>query len=121
MIVTGRLIDKATGRVVPPPYVSYIKAPDNVQPRRRRLGFSRLADAAFGLTVPPGNALIAAAAAVSNKDDPYACARLNAADRGKGIGGFGDGESVSFPLSGSHTYRFVTSRQGASRSRWTSS
>ena len=32
VIVTGRLIDKATGRAVPPAYVNYIKAPDNVNP-----------------------------------------------------------------------------------------
>ena len=30
VIVTGRLIDKATGRAVPPADVEYIKAPDNV-------------------------------------------------------------------------------------------
>ena len=107
VIVTGRLVDKATGRAVPPAYFNYIKAPDNVSTGDAVLGFSRLADSAFGLTVPPGHAMIAALAAVSTKDDPYACARLKAEDRGKGIGGFGDGEIYQFCLSGSHTYRFI--------------
>ena len=44
VIVTGRLIDKATGRVVPPGYVEYTKAPDNVANGDSR-DFSRLADA----------------------------------------------------------------------------
>ena len=35
VIVTGRLIDKVTGRVVPPGHVEYTKAPDNVADRRR--------------------------------------------------------------------------------------
>ncbi len=30
VIVTGRLVDKATGRTVPPADVEYTKAPDNV-------------------------------------------------------------------------------------------
>ena len=67
VIVTGRLIDKATGRVVPPADVEYIKAPDNVAAGDAALGFSRLADAAFGLTVPPGRGMIAAAAAVAGR------------------------------------------------------
>jgi protocatechuate 3,4-dioxygenase beta subunit len=113
VIVTGRLIDKATGRAVPPEYVSYNKAPDNLGPEDAALGFSRLADAAFGMTVPTGPAMIAVLAAVSTKDDPYACARLAEADRGKGIGGSGDGESITFPLSGSHTYRFINIPAGA--------
>ena len=104
--MTGRLVDKATGQVVPPAHVTYIKAPDNLSPGDA-MGFSRLADSAFAMTVPPGHGLVAATAAVSRNDDPYACARLRAADRGKGIGAFGDGETISFPLNGNHTYRFI--------------
>ncbi len=107
VIVTGRLVDKATGRAVPPAYFNYIKAPDNVSTGDAVLGFSRLADSAFGLTVPPGHAMIAALAAVSTKDDPYVGARLKAADRGKGIGGFGDGEALTIALTGHHTYRYI--------------
>jgi RNA polymerase sigma factor (sigma-70 family) len=108
VIVTGRLIDNATRRTVPPADVRYIKAPDNVGVGNAPMGFARLPDAAFAITVPPGHAMIAATAAVSTKDDPFACARLKATDRGKGIGGFGDAETFRFPLSGSHTYQFVT-------------
>ncbi len=32
---------------------------------------------------------------------------MKATDRGKGIGGTGDGESLTFPLSGSHTYQYI--------------
>ncbi len=59
------------------------------------------------MTIPPGHAMIAAIAAVSTKDDPYVRAHLKTADRGKGIGGFGDGETFTTALSGSHTYQFI--------------
>ncbi len=59
VIVTGRLIDKVTGRVVPPGHVEYT-TPDSVANRGAR-GFSRLADGSFGLTVPPGRGMIAGA------------------------------------------------------------
>ena len=107
VIVTGRLIDKATGRTVRPAGVHYIKAPDNVDAGDAPLGFTPLPDGAFAMTVPPGHAMIAAIAGVSTKDDPYVCARLKPTDRGKGIGGFGDGETFRFPLGGSHAYQFV--------------
>ncbi len=106
-IVAARLIEKATGRTVPPAHVRYIKAPDNVEPGSAPLAFSRLANGAVAMTVPPGHAMLAATAAVSTKDDPYVCARLKPEDRGKGIGGFGDNETLRFPLNGSHTYRYI--------------
>jgi RNA polymerase sigma factor (sigma-70 family) len=106
VIVIGRLIDEATGQAVPLAHVSYIKVPDNVGPGDA-MGFSRRGDAAFAMTVPPGHGMIAATAAVSTKDDPYACARLKAEDRGKGIGNFSDGESIRFPLNSHHAYRFI--------------
>jgi Carboxypeptidase regulatory-like domain len=106
VVVTARLIDKATGRMVQPAHVTYQKTPDNLSPGDA-MGFSRRADAAFAMTVPPGDGMIAATAAASTKDDPYVRAYLRAADRKKGIGGVGDGESITFPLSGYHTYRFI--------------
>jgi hypothetical protein len=108
VIVTGRLVDKATGRTVPPADVEYTKAPDNVT-TGDSLAFSRLADAAFGLTVPPGRGMIAGAAAVVGKDDPYVGARLKAADRKKGT----DDNSYTFRLVGFHTYRFLNVPAGA--------
>ncbi len=111
VIVTGRLIDKATGRAVPPAYVEYIKAPDNVATEGNSLGFSRLADAAFGLTVPPGRGIIAGSSSADGTYNPYVCARLKAADRGKGI----DGHSYTNWLSGSHTYGLIDVPAGAGR------
>jgi hypothetical protein len=103
VIVTGRLIDKVTGRVVPPGDVEYTKAPDNVANGDAR-GFLPLADAAFGLTVPPGRGMIAGAAAVEGTVDPYVAAHLKAADRRKNTI-----EDRLYPheLVGHHTYRFI--------------
>ena len=117
VIVTGRLIDKATGRTVPPADVEYIKAPDNVA-TGDSLGFSRLADAAFGLTVPPGRGIIAGAAAVDGKVDPYVCRPPEGG--GPGASRSTDrllhtGSSVFTPIDSS------TSRPARDRSPWTSS
>jgi RNA polymerase sigma factor (sigma-70 family) len=103
VIVTGRLIDKVTGRVVPPADVEYTKAPDNVA-NGDSLGFSRLADTVFGLTVPPGRGMIVGAAAVEEKDDPYVAAHLKAADRRNNTL---EDRLYSHEVVGHHTYRFI--------------
>lgn len=102
VIVTGRLVDKATGRVIPPADVEYNKAPDNLA-TGSALAFSRLADGAFGLTVPPGRGMIAGAAAAEGKDDPYVGASLKAADRKQES----DEKFYKFKTVGYHTYRFI--------------
>ena len=101
VIVTGRLIDKVTGRVVPPGHVEYSTA-DNVAGDAR--GFSRLADGAFGLTVPPGRGMIAGAAAVEGTVDPYVAAHLKAADRRNNTL---EDRVFSHEVVGHHTYRFI--------------
>ncbi len=102
VVVTGRLIDKVTGRVVPPGHVEYttLDSMANVAAK----GFSRLADGSFGLTVPPGRGMIAGAAAVEGTFDPYVAAHLKAADRGKS-----SIEDRLYPhkLVGRNTYRFI--------------
>ncbi len=103
VIVTGRLIDKVTGRVVPPGEVEYTKAPDNVA-NGDSLGFSRLADAAFGLTVAPGRGMIAGAAAVEGTVDPYFAAHLKAADRRNNAL---EDRIYSHKVVGHHAYRFI--------------
>jgi RNA polymerase sigma factor (sigma-70 family) len=108
VIVTGRLIDKVTGRTVLPADVEYTKARDNVA-AGDALAFSRLADAVFGLTIPPGRGMIAGAAAVEAKDDPYAGARLKAADRKNQR----DDNVYTHQLVGFHTYRFIDVPAGA--------
>jgi hypothetical protein len=97
VVVTGRLIDKVTGRVVPPGYVEYSTA-DNVAGDAR--GFSRLADGAFGLTVPPGRGMIA----VDGTVDPYVAARLKAADRKNNTL---EDRVFSHKIVGQHAYRLV--------------
>ncbi len=103
VIVIGRLVDKATGRVVPPGNVKYTKAPDNVA-AGDALGFSRLADSRFGLTVPPGRGMIAGASAVEGAVDPYVAARLKPADRRDNTL---EDRRYTFDLVGSHAYRFI--------------
>jgi hypothetical protein len=101
VIVTGRLIDKVTGRVVPPGDVEYSTA-DRLAGDAR--GFSRLADGAFGLTVPPGRGMIAGAAAVEGTIDPYVAARLKATDRK--INTLED-RVFSHKIVGQHAYRLI--------------
>jgi RNA polymerase sigma factor (sigma-70 family) len=102
VIVIGRLVDTATGQVVPPTEVRYMKRPNNSSSAQAALGFSDLADSKFGLTVPPGPALIFAT--VRGKEELYVGARLKALDRGKGI----DDSSPGFGAwQHSHAYRFI--------------
>jgi RNA polymerase sigma factor (sigma-70 family) len=108
VIVTGRLVDQATGQTLPPADVEYTTARDNVA-TGDALGFSRLADARFGLTVPPGRGMIAGAAAVVGKHDPYVSARFQASDRTNGT----DDKHYTFRLVGFHTYRFIDVPAGA--------
>jgi RNA polymerase sigma factor (sigma-70 family) len=105
VIVVGRLVDKSTSRTEPPGYVTYLKAPDNVNAGDAALGFSRRADGGFGMTVPPGHAMLAAMA--SGKGDLYTGAHLRDEDRKKGIGDFSDDEPMKFPLKGYHAYRYI--------------
>ncbi len=103
VVVTGRLIDKLTGRVVPPGNVEYTKAPDNVAGGDAR-GFLPLADGAFGLTVRPGRGMIAGAAPVEGTFDPYVAAHLKAADlRNNTL----EDRLYSHKVVGHHTYRFI--------------
>jgi RNA polymerase sigma factor (sigma-70 family) len=101
IIVTGRLLDKVTGGVVPLGHAEYSTA-DNLAGDAR--GFSRLADGAFGLTVPPGRGMIAAGAAVEGAFDPYLAAHLKAADRGKSTL---EDRVYSHKIVGRHTYRLI--------------
>jgi RNA polymerase sigma factor (sigma-70 family) len=103
VIVTGRLIDKVTGRVVLPADAEYTKAPENAA-TGDALTFSRLADGAFGLTVPPGRGMIAGGAAVEGKDDPYVAAHLKGADRRKSVI---EERLYLHKLVGHHSYRFI--------------
>src|SRR5262249_54897327 len=102
VVVTGRLIDKVTGRVVPPGVVEYTTL-DSVANRGAR-GFSRLADGSFGLTVPPGRGMIAGAAPVEGTFDPYVAAHLKAADRRNNTI---EDRLYSYKVVGRHTYRFI--------------
>jgi RNA polymerase sigma factor (sigma-70 family) len=102
VVVTGRLIDKVTGRVVPPGVVEYTTL-DSAANRGAR-GFSRLADGSFGLTVPPGRGMIAGGAVVEGTFDPYVAAHLKAADRRNDT--FAD-RVYSYKVVGRNTYRFI--------------
>jgi protocatechuate 3,4-dioxygenase beta subunit len=103
--VTGRLIDTATGRPVPPLVVYYAKLPTNPNPGDGSARQVRPDDPTFRLTVPPGEGMIFIEA--RGKDLPYTRARLSKADKGKGVGGVGDGETVTTVLNSAHAYKIV--------------
>ena len=54
VIVTGRLIDTATGRPVRAGHVDYIKLPTNPNAGDGGQALTSPTDPTFGLTVPPG-------------------------------------------------------------------
>ena len=91
VIITGRLIDPATGRPVRAGQISYVKLPTNPHPGDNNQARTSPIDPTFRLTVPPGEGMLYAQA--RGKDLPYLTARLRKADKGKGIGGMGDGET----------------------------
>ncbi len=103
--VTGRLIDTATGRPVPAQVVYHVKLPTNANPGDGGARQMRPVAPTFRLTVPPGGGMILVQA--RGKDLPYTRARLRKADKGKGVGGTGDGETITTMLNGCHAYKIV--------------
>ena len=71
----------------------------------RGLSHSGVIDPEFRITVPPGEGMIFAS--VRGQDAMYTPARLREGDKGKGIGGAGDGEAIAFPLGTYHAYRII--------------
>ncbi|MFI5454404.1 MAG: sigma-70 family RNA polymerase sigma factor [Isosphaerales bacterium] len=105
VVVTGRLIDTATDRPVRAKEVHFLKLPTNLNEGEASLGNGKLGDPRFGLTVPPGEGMLLASAC--GLDTPYIRARLRKADKGKGLGGLGDGETRTTIMHGHHTYRMI--------------
>ncbi|MFI5454407.1 MAG: sigma-70 family RNA polymerase sigma factor [Isosphaerales bacterium] len=105
IIVTGRMIDTATGRLVRAKHVSHLKVPVNHNEGHADLSHSGLVDPIFRITVPPGEGMIYANVRGTNL--PYTRARLKKADKGKGIGGIGDGETTTMRLDAYHTYKMI--------------
>jgi hypothetical protein len=103
IIVTGRLIDTATRRLVRAKHVIHRKIPAIHNEGSAALGYSGLVDPIFRITVPPGEGMIFAN--VRGTDLPYSRARLRPADRGNGIGGPGDNQSSA--LGAYHAYRML--------------
>jgi RNA polymerase sigma factor (sigma-70 family) len=104
VIVTGRLIDKSTGKTVAGHIVQHIKLPSNPSE-----GVETSADPfgpdGFRMTVPPGPGLILAQA--EGKDLPYVRARLPEAARRLGIGEGGEGASLSVLVAPRHICRMI--------------
>jgi RNA polymerase sigma factor (sigma-70 family) len=106
VVVKGRLIDKATGKVVPPQQVIHVKLPSNTNPGNFQ-GDMRdwPPDGSFVITVPPGEGFFTAAARDSGA--LYARARLAKADKGRGVGGTGDKETITTMLDAMNAYKIV--------------
>ena len=72
-----------------------------------------MVDPTFRLTVPPGEGMICAN--VRGENLPYIRARLRPADKGKGLGGVGDGETTTMRLDAYHAYRIIDFPAGSGR------
>jgi len=104
VIVTGRLIDTATGRPVRAGQISYCKLPTNPNAGDGTQALKSPTGPTFRMTVPPGGGMIYVEA---RDKDRYTRARLRKADKGKGVGGQGDGEPRTVILNGCHAYKIV--------------
>jgi RNA polymerase sigma factor (sigma-70 family) len=102
--VTGRVIDKQTGRPVPCEFVVYEPLPSNLGETSRH-GRPSGPDNGFSMTVPPGGGMIAVK--VQGRSHGYPGARLALADKGKIRIRGEDGAQFGFPLSFYNAYRFV--------------
>jgi protocatechuate 3,4-dioxygenase beta subunit len=107
VVIIGRMIDSATGRVVRAKQVLSFKVPGN--PNEGGVQTTDLigspTDPIFRITVPPGEGMIVGI--VPGKNLPYNRARLRPTDKGKGIGGIGDGETSEIPLNSYHAYKIL--------------
>jgi hypothetical protein len=83
----------------------YLKVPGNRNEGDIALSSSGMVDPTFRLTVPPGEGMICAN--VRGEKLPYVRARLRPADKGKGLGGPGDGETMTMRLDAYHAYRII--------------
>jgi hypothetical protein len=103
--ITGRLIDPATGRPVPYGQITYVTLPTNPNKGGTVQDAPSATDPTFRLTVPPGGGFLMVQA--RGKDLPYMTARLRKADKGKGVGGLGDGETTMVLLNAHHAYKII--------------
>ncbi|MEJ7637641.1 MAG: carboxypeptidase regulatory-like domain-containing protein [Singulisphaera sp.] len=101
VIVTGRLVDDGDGRPVWASEVRSSNLPTNPNEGDGTSGHWSLTDPTFRLTVPPGEGMLIASA--RGRETPYVRARLSKAEKGKGVGGRGDGETVTTQLNAYHT------------------
>jgi hypothetical protein len=85
VIVTGRLIDPATGRVVPTNELHHQRVGTNRNEGQATTGRSGVTDPTFRITVPPGEGILTTYA--GGRETPYAPARLREADRARFPGG----------------------------------
>jgi RNA polymerase sigma factor (sigma-70 family) len=107
VIITGRLIDQATGQLVRARHVNHVKLPTNSNDGSSFNGHQpeAIGDPTFKMTVPPGEGLIYAN--VLGEETPYTQARLRKEDKGKGIGGPGDGETRTIILNAYNAYKII--------------
>ncbi len=101
VVVTGRLIDTATGRAVRVIGMQYNPLSGNRNGGETASGRSGTTDPAFQITVPPGEGVIRASA--RGWETPYARAQLRPADKEK----LGGEEAFARYYSSGHTYRIV--------------
>ena len=101
MVVTGRLIDTATGRPVRVSEMHYSRLPTNPNGGETATGRSGMTDPSFRITVPPGEGVIHTEA--RGWETPYTRARMRPADKEK----LGGEEHFATYYSSGHAYRIV--------------
>jgi hypothetical protein len=110
VIVTGRLIDRSTGKPVAGHMVSHIKLPPN-RYEGEETPAQPFGPEGFRMTVPPGLGLTMAQA--EGKDLSYLRARLPEAVRRMGVGEIGDEASLNVLVAPNHVCRMVDVPAGA--------
>jgi hypothetical protein len=99
------MVDRVTGRAIRAKHVGYQVLPTNPIREFDTLSSSGIIDPTFKVTVPPGGGMLYANIRGPNRF--YTRARLRKEDRGKGLGGPGDGETYGMPLNAYHAYRML--------------
>jgi RNA polymerase sigma factor (sigma-70 family) len=105
VIVIGKMVDKTTGKALRAKHVMHVNMPTNRNEGSIATSSSGLIDPTFRLTVPPGASMICAN--IRGPNTLYARARLRPEDKGKGVGGVGDRETMTIPLNAYYAYRIV--------------
>ena len=101
----ARLRERPTDRLVPSGQAIYVPLPGNAAEGQSGGAGPFVPGEGFTIIVPPGGGMLLAEA--EGTDVPYPRARLAPADKGRGIGGIGDGETTTTMMDAFHAYKIL--------------